>query len=375
MSDRDMLFGLEHEVPFLREDGGFADFSNTVFEEFEAVIQELPVYPDDYPALRIGDAGIKVKRWYVEGFERFDEHGVLVTAVPKGIEIRTTPHPSIQGVLDEFQESLDLLREKASAHGFQPTCVSFNPFQEKFTPDPPLNPYERNRRDRSPEEQTAHLTMLTYGPDLNMSVEGWTDDDLIDAGRKLTYYSPFLVPFSFSSPFFNGKLWDGLSRRTYVRTGIRPSVMVFLHDEGNFFESRPSLVQKARLEAEKGRIEFKAFDVCGDLAVYGALFALLKGLLLHGSLPGRRGVPDKSLHRRSAQEGFRNAKISREAAKVLEAAGQALGDDPDREYLLVLHDMINKKSVPADRLIDAYNRKKSIHSALGDRLAFPSGPV
>lgn len=88
MSDHDMLFGLEHEVPFLREDGGFADFSNTGFEDFDAVIGELPFYPGDYPALRNGDAGIKVKRWYVEGFERFDENGALVTAVSISTESR-----------------------------------------------------------------------------------------------------------------------------------------------------------------------------------------------------------------------------------------------------------------------------------------------
>ena len=67
------------------------------FEELQAVVDALPEDPADYPDLRIGDQGIKRKRWYVEGYERFDEHGGLVRCDPKGIEIRTRIHPSVDG--------------------------------------------------------------------------------------------------------------------------------------------------------------------------------------------------------------------------------------------------------------------------------------
>ncbi len=63
-------FGIEHEVAFLNKEGKFADFSRTRFDGFDQIIQELPLYPQDYPQFRIGDAGIKKKRWYIEGLVR-----------------------------------------------------------------------------------------------------------------------------------------------------------------------------------------------------------------------------------------------------------------------------------------------------------------
>lgn len=35
--------------------------------------------------------------------------------------------------------------------------------------------------------QTAHIPMLTQGPDLNLSAEGLTAAQLVDIGHKLTY--------------------------------------------------------------------------------------------------------------------------------------------------------------------------------------------
>ena len=76
-------FGIEHEVAFLRADGQFADFENTTFAEFDAIVAKLPHYEQDYPQLRVGDAGIKLKRWYIEGFERFSETGEVTDCPPK----------------------------------------------------------------------------------------------------------------------------------------------------------------------------------------------------------------------------------------------------------------------------------------------------
>ncbi|MEO1300545.1 MAG: glutamate--cysteine ligase, partial [Cyanobacteria bacterium J06636_16] len=99
-------FGLEHEVAFWDERiNQFADFSNTAFSRFDDLIAQLPEYDSDYPQLRIGDAGIKRKRWYIEGYERFSEMGELVGCAPKGIEIRTTPQPTIAGAIQELRES------------------------------------------------------------------------------------------------------------------------------------------------------------------------------------------------------------------------------------------------------------------------------
>ncbi len=297
-------FGIEHEVAFLNQAGQFADFITTSFAEFDAIIANLPMYEEDYPQLRIGDAGIRKKRWYIEGLERFSMSGRLTTYLPKGIEIRTTPHPTIQGAIEELTTSFQLLCDTAGRAGFFPVLTSFNPYRTEFVPDPPFNLYEEAVLYQSPEDWTSTLALLTYGPDLNISLQGLSTDAIIDIGRKLTYYSPYIIPFSYSSPFFRGGLWDGLSVRTFIRTGIRPASLVFLAEASELQTSNPSLTKLARTPSEIGRIEFKACDSCSDFTIYAGLLSLLKGLILDTTLPGRAMIPDTALHQESARRGF-----------------------------------------------------------------------
>lgn len=357
-------FGIEHEVAFLNRHGVFADYTNTTFAEFDRIVAQLPRYEADYPQLRIGDAGIKVKRWYIEGFERYSLEGKVTACPPKGIEIRTTIHPSITGAVQELTESFQLLRKVAHAEGFTPVLVSYHPYQRAFTPDPPLNAYEQQHRVLSPEKRTAFLPMVTYGPDLNLSVHGMHKDEIIDAGQKLTYYSPFIVPFSASSPFYEGQAWEGLSVRTFIRTGIRPAAMVFLERPEDLIASSPSLTKPARLPAEVGRIEFKACDTCDNFALYAALLALLKGLLLDKNLRERLLVPDTALHQVSARKGFADTRIEEGAWSILEAASKALCADSDHAYLRPLYALLHAKRTPAHALIQAYHETGSIEEAL-----------
>jgi hypothetical protein len=67
---KDAKFGIEAEYALIRPDGRFADFTNTEYAEVQQLIDPLPDYR--HPGLRVGDAGIRVKNWYVEGDERFD---------------------------------------------------------------------------------------------------------------------------------------------------------------------------------------------------------------------------------------------------------------------------------------------------------------
>ena len=357
-------FGIEHEVAFLNEEDKFADFSRTTFDEFNQIIEKLPLYPQDYPQLRIGDAGIKVKRWYIEGFERFKDSEKPIDCVPKGIEIRTTIHSSIKDTLSELTESFRLLTNVANSFGFRPVLLSFNPFHTVFEPDPPLNVYEIKRRQASPEKQTAHIPMLTYGPDLSLSVKGLTTEHVIDVGKKLTHCSPFIVPFSYSSPFYGGILWNGLSVRTFVRTGARPAAMVFIGEPEKLVKSSPSLTKKARIPAEVGRIEFKAFDSCDDFLLYGGLLALLKGLILDLSLPGRAVVPDTAMHQVSAREGFGNNQIFLGAKEIVHAVKTALDQDPDCELLTPIDKLLKARKTPAHKLIETFNEECSIEKTL-----------
>jgi hypothetical protein len=180
----------------------------------------------------------------------------------------------------------------------------------------------------------------------------------------LTYYSPYILPFSFSSPFFDGALWKGLSIRTFKRTGPRPAVMVFLHDDANHIAVSPSLTQPARVPFEAGRIEFKAFDTCRDIALYRSLFALLQGIVLDQTLPGRVLTPDVPEHQRSAQFGFEDEKIGAVAHDVLTAARRALGNGPEAGHLDRLDDMLGRRAVPAHDLIRTFQETKSILETL-----------
>lgn len=93
---------------------------------------------------------------------------------------------------------------------------------------------------QSPEDRTSLASMLTYGPDLSFSMEGLSAEAMIDLWRKLTYYS-HILPFSYSSPFYDGTQWEGLSVRTSLRIGKRPAVLVFLADLTALLISDPSL--------------------------------------------------------------------------------------------------------------------------------------
>ncbi|WP_373530862.1 glutamate-cysteine ligase family protein [Nostoc sp.] len=358
------FFGIEHEVAFLNKEGKFADFSHTKFADFNQIIERLPTYPSDYPQLRVGDAGIKKKRWYIEGFERFANSDQVIDCHAKGIEIRTTIHSDIQGAITELSESFNLLREVAASFGLSPVLVSFNPYKSVFEPQPPLNDYEIKQLQAYPDEQTANIHMVTYGPDLNISVADLSTENVIDIGRKLTYYSPYIVPFSYSSPFYNGGLWDGLSVRTFIRTGKRPAALVFIHKQEQLINSIPSLTKIARIPAEVGRIEFKACDSCDNFFIYAALLTLLKGLVLDKTLLGRATVPDAALHQVSAKEGFDNEDIFGNATKVLQAAEVALVDDPDVDFLTPLKVLLAKRKTRSHELIEMFYRVGSIEEVI-----------
>jgi gamma-glutamyl:cysteine ligase YbdK (ATP-grasp superfamily) len=358
------FFGIEHEVAFLNYEGKFADFSSIKFADFNQIVDKLPIYPSDYPQLRVGDAGIKKKRWYIEGFERFADSDQVIDCLSKGIEIRTTIHSDIQGAITELTESFHLLSKVAQSYGFSPVLTSFNPYLSNFEPQPPLNDYEIQQLQTDPDDQTANIHMVTYGPDLNISVADMPIERVIDIGKKLTYYSPYIVPFSYSSPFYQGSLWSGLSVRTFIRTGKRPAALVFVPQKEQLIKSVPSLTKIARIPAEIGRIEFKACDSCDNFSIYAGLLALLKGLILDETLAGRATIPDANLHQFSAKFGFDSEDILSNSTQILQVAEFALKNDPDIEFLTPLKDILLEKKTKSHQLIEIFQRVGSIEETL-----------
>lgn len=346
-------YGIEHELAILRH-GAFADFTTLTFDDLQDVVDALPTDPQDYPDLRVGDQGIKRKRWYVEGYERFDDAGRFVRCDPKGLEVRTRIHDGVEDAVAALGADVTVLDAQLARRGMGTVAIGFNPVRSVYAIAPPLGEWERRHRIGSPEERTAHLHMVTYGPDLNLSAPGV---DVIDAGRKLTHYSPWIVPFTFSSPFRDGAPWGGLSARTHLRTGARPAALVFLGPDEAQVASDPSLTQEARLPAEIGRIEFKACDAIGDLTLYGELLSLLTGLVLDETLPGRATVPDAAAHRHAAEVGPGDDEVHRGAGTLLDAAEEALsGRAADLERLASLRDRWARRTCPAIDMLAAHAR-------------------
>ena len=206
--------------------------------------------------------------------------------------------------------------------------------------------------------------MVSYGPDLNISMANLSTERLIDIGKKLTYYSPYIIPFSYSSPFYNGGLWEGLSVRTFIRTGKRSATLVFLETAEELIKSVPSLTKIARIPSEVGRIEFKACDSCDNFAIYAGLLALLKGLVLDETLPGRAMIPDANLHQISAKSGFENEDIFLNSYKLLQVAEIALKDDPDLEFLTPLKVILSTQKTKSHELIQLFQNLGSIEATL-----------
>ena len=237
-------YGIEHELAILRG-GVFADFTDLTFDELQSVVDVLPLDAADYPDLRVGDQGIKRKRWYVEGYERFDDQGELVRCDPKGLEVRTRIHDSVEAAVDALAADIDLLNAAARAaragvvrRRVQPAALGLR--------DRPaaggVGARAPHRLARGAHRAPAHGDLRPRPQPL-----GRRPRAVVDAARKLTHYSPWLVPLSFSSPFRDGQPWGGLSARTHLRTGARPAALAFLGPDAPQIASDPSLTQPARL--------------------------------------------------------------------------------------------------------------------------------
>jgi Glutamate-cysteine ligase family 2(GCS2) len=251
-------FGIEAEFALVDVDGTFRDFSTLTYGQVQRIVDRLPDHGD--PELTRGDLAVKLTRWYVEGDERFDQQGRFLRCVPKGLETRTPIRSSVDATVRQLDLQTAQLAAAAGQEGFRLAAIGRNPWRD-YRPEPPYNGWELGLHERRPEYAAPEAYMVGYGPDLNLSHPDWGPDRVLDVGRKLTALSPVLVPFSFSSPFAGGQP-VALSTRTLIRAPVRPSARAYLP------AARPPVGVAARIPAEVGRIEFKAFDALPANALY-----------------------------------------------------------------------------------------------------------
>jgi hypothetical protein len=346
-------FGIEAEYALVRPDGRFADFTNTQYSEVCGLIDPLPDYR--HPELRVGDAGIRVKNWYVEGDERFDECGRCTGLAFKGIEIRTAVFPTIEKSIASLRELRSLLEAQLQVQDWSYVTIGFNPYTRSY--EPTYTPWERTFQASHIAHHLPEISTLSYGPDLNFSCSSKSPEQVLEIVRRLTYYSPFIVPFSFSSPFVGGALWDGLSYRTYRRTGERPAALAHLASS----HEHP-LVKEANPASQHLRVEFKAFDMVADDHLLAELFYLILGISIADphALPGGADLPNKQLHQQVALTGFSGDDVHKQAVEVLAAAQHALGTAGYRNDLPLLQEMLALRLTPAHSMREHFMRTGSV---------------
>lgn len=351
----DWRFGIEYEYLLVSADtGAVRDFHDLDVAAVVEALAQPPGLGDD--SLETGDLGIKSGYWYLEGDERFDPSGRLTELLVKGVEIRTPPRRTVEAAIDSLADIEGQLLSRLAAADLCAGIVGHNPRTDRYHLDPPLNDWEIRMRSEHPEYALAEVSNVTYGPDLNISRASDDADACRRIAGRLTYYSPYLVPFSFSSPFRSGQIWSGPSIRTHRRTGGRAAVRVYLDGA----PGDPPLEVPARSAGERGRIEFKAFDAIPAQDLLAALFALVVGISLADDLPGWAAVPSTDLHRRAGRLGWSDPQIRAGAAEMLEAGRAALADDDEMRPALtdleVLDRLLADRITPADLMTERYHR-------------------
>jgi len=343
--------------------GRIRDFSNLEWTELTRMLGDKPGYGDE--RLRTGDLGIRSGYWYLEGDERFDEQGCFRTLVVKGIEIRTPPAPSVRLAVQELLDLERALRVRLAEHDLDLAICSYHPQRARYVHEPPLNAWEQRLRGEEREYDGSLVSTLTFGPDINLSMPGWDVARVLSAARKLNAYAPYIVPFSFNSPYYAGARWPGWSKRTYERAGQRPVVKVYIDpDAAAAAGVRSSFLHEARSVHEHGRIEFKPFDAVPSARLLTACAQLLVGLCLDEQLPERSEDADVALYRHIAAQGFADDQVVARARELLECAQAALerhaadvgnggGDKDPAQDLEPLRLLLQQRQTPAHALLNS----------------------
>ncbi|MDR3395503.1 MAG: hypothetical protein P4L70_10930, partial [Parasulfuritortus sp.] len=297
--------------------------------------------------------------------------GRFRTLEVKGVEIRTPPEADVASAVARLLAIEDKLAATLARHDLGLGIAGFNPVTPAYDFKPPLNPWENELRQSHHAYDAPQVTNLSFGPDINLSMPGWDATRCLDAARKLEWYAPFLVPFSFSSPFFAGQVWPGWSKRTHERAHLRPTTKLYYPA---MQAPASPLVYPPRHPGETGRIEFKAFDAMPDLEVLTACCHLLEGVCLAHDLPGRGRPPDLGLYRRAARQAFDDERIRAGSAKVLDRAIAALGRAGDTQGVLALNvlvELLEQRRTPAHRLLEDHRKTGLMYKAGGHRSANP----
>jgi len=203
---------------------------------------------------------------------------------------------------------------RAAGSGLSPVLTSRHPFKTALAVHASVDPVERSVRSEA-ELALAIRAMFTHGMHVNVSVEGWSPERMQQLAEKVNFYTPALIPWSFSSPFYQGRLFEGLCSR-------------------NFYRAESRHMADAHLRRGVPVLEFRGFDACGDARLLLAVLTMYRGFVLDDSLPGRAAVQDPERLKRSCLHGFADPDLRAEGLELLAAARTAHGSDSESFALL-----------------------------------------
>jgi carboxylate-amine ligase len=316
------------------------------FDELDAMLESIPI--DDLPStgdLQPTPPHRKVMPYYIEGYHVPDLETEGAYVIPKGIEIRTPPRDSIAQTLELLATLYERLQEALTRYGYQAVALSHHPLEEDFTGPQGKRPYER--------WQWCMQAMLTYGPDINISLppDLAKQLDTTDLFAKVNYYAPALAAMSLASPIHRGKPWIingrlGRSVRTYRRSLSG---------------------QALRVHPKQGwRLEFKSFEMSPRLGDFHAYLLLWLTLLLDTDLAGWANNQARVYDLGAvACHGLHVRHVRERAAEVLESAERTLpawGFDPTP--LEPFSQRVATRRVPADDILALYKRDRSLPGVL-----------
>ena len=281
----------------------------------------------------------------VEGYHMPDPDFQPIDLLPKGIEIRTPVCSSIEECLDCLRILHSRLQGALTSIGYCGVALSHHPTEHQFS-----GPQNKRRYDFW---QWAMEVMVTYGPDINVSLplELRSRLDIPDLFAKVNYYAPALTALTLASPFYRGDLWQirgqvGKSVRTYRRSVIAPALEVHME--------------------ENGRLEFKPLEMTPRLADFHAYFLLWLTLLLDDTLLGRASNQTRIYDLGAV------ARIGLEADEVRPRAEEVLSHAPivlerygfSAEPLQEFRHRLETGRLPADDLIDLFQAERSMPAVL-----------
>jgi len=340
-------FGLEAEYQLVDADTyrplWYHDLS---FSKINAALEAIPhgnLAPLD--GLDLEPPHRKRMCYVVEGYHVPDPDLNPVDLQPKGIEIRTPVCSSIESCLQHLATLHGRLTDAMLRLGYRTVALSHHPVEHEFQ-----GPQNKRRYDFW---QWAMEVMVTYGPDINISLPSdlETNLDLDDLHAKVNYYGPAMAAWSLGSPLYRGGLWAirgrvGKSIRTYRRSVVAPALEVHLE--------------------ENGRLEFKLFEMTCSLLDFHAYFLLWLVVLLDDRLDGRASRQTR------VYDLGQVARLGLEAETIRERATSLLDRAPgvleqwgfDVRPLSRFGERLETGRLPADRIIDLYELEGDVPGVL-----------